>query len=245
MTQIITQFRAAYRTKKPLSGLSLWMQSLQTWLEKSAQNNRLKIIERDADKGNPASQYEMARHILKTGTLDEVPQAHNLLMRSADSGHADAQYALGQLFETGHYAPRDYVVALRWYLKAAESGALAAQIRLGKIYERGQLNTYQDYALAHKWYVLAAVQDNAEAQTLLGNIYLGRAWKDRDPVLAAFWLDRAGENGNRNAEVVSETVFEGLDYKDQRVVEQMKARWEEIKTSRGQLIPLYRGLMGL
>ena len=226
MTQIITQFRAAYRTKKPLSGLSLWMQSLQTWLEKSAQNNRLKIIERDADKGNPASQYEMARHILKTGTLDEVPQAHNLLMRSADSGHADAQYALGQLFETGHYAPRDYVVALRWYLKAAESGALAAQIRLGKIYERGQLNTYQDYALAHKWYVLAA-------------------WKDRDPVLAAFWLDRAGENGNRNAKVVSETVFEGLDYKDQRVVEQMKARWEEIKTSRGQLIPLYRGLMGL
>ena len=245
MTPIVAKYRATQRIRNPLSGLFLWLESIQAWVTHRAEIARLKKIESASDKGDPASQYEMARHILKTGTLDEVRQAHNLLMRAADSGHAKAQYALGQMFETGHYIARDSVTALDWYQKAAEAGDMSAQIRLGQIYERGLLTAFQDFELAHKWYVLTAIQNSTEAQTLLGRIYLGRDWKDHDPVLAAFWLNRAGEGGNLKAKAVSETVFQTLNYKDQRIVEHLKARWEDIKSSRGHLIPIYRGLMGL
>ncbi len=51
-------------------------------------------------------------------------------VKSAYQGHADAQYHLGKLYETGKGVPQNYKNAVEWYIKAAKQGHAAAQGQL-------------------------------------------------------------------------------------------------------------------
>ena len=53
------------------------------------------------------------------------------LMQMARQGNVDAQFNLGQKYESGVDIPKDNKAAVKWYRLAAEQGQAKAQFNLG------------------------------------------------------------------------------------------------------------------
>ncbi len=53
----------------------------------------------------------------------------------AKQGNAQAQYALGIMYNKGEGVPQDYAAAVKWYRKAAEQGHATAQFMWGLVRE--------------------------------------------------------------------------------------------------------------
>ena len=106
------------------------------------------------------------------------------LTRCAEQGLADAQFALGEMYNQGVLMDRRE--AERWYRLAAEQGHAVAQFRLG-----GRYNTSgrveEDDAEAVRWYQLSADQGYARAQFMLAFMYTRGYGVERDLVLAHMW----------------------------------------------------------
>ena len=79
------------------------------------------------------------------------------LRRAAGEGDADAQFALGVMYESGRGVRQDLSEAVKWYRHAAEQGDADAQFNLGNMYAEGR-GVPQDDTEALKWYREAAVQ---------------------------------------------------------------------------------------
>ena len=73
----------------------------------------------------------------------------------AEQGDADAQFALGIMYESGDGVLQDYKTAPKWYTLSAEQGDAYAQYNLGVMYENGK-GVLQDYVKAHMWYNIGA-----------------------------------------------------------------------------------------
>jgi uncharacterized caspase-like protein len=56
---------------------------------------------------------------------------------AADSGDAEAQTVVGEIYERGLGTAPDYARAASWYRKAADQGHARAQFNLGTLYEQG------------------------------------------------------------------------------------------------------------
>ena len=63
--------------------------------------------------------------------------ALNVWMASAETGNADAQANVGEIFERGLGGSPNYEAAVIWYSRAAEQGNARAQFNLGTLYEQG------------------------------------------------------------------------------------------------------------
>ena len=81
----------------------------------------------------------------------------------AEQGHADAQHALGRIYDQTlaryHYkelnVPQDYKTAVQWFRRAAEQGYAEAQASLSMMYFAGK-GVLKDYVYAHMWANIAA-----------------------------------------------------------------------------------------
>jgi uncharacterized protein len=93
-----------------------------------------------------------------------------LLPRLANHGDANAQAALGTLYEKGEGVRQNGVKATAWYHKAADQGSAIAQNNLGAMYASGD-GVPQDYAQAVIWLRRAADQGDAIAEDNLGLMY--------------------------------------------------------------------------
>jgi uncharacterized protein len=78
-----------------------------------------------------------------------------LLRPLALQGNAEAQAALGLLYNMGVGVPQDYVEAVKWYRCAADQGGTDGQEGLAKMYFYGW-GVPKDYVQAHMWANLAA-----------------------------------------------------------------------------------------
>jgi len=86
---------------------------------------------RNADAGT----FARAAEAYRNGKLAE---AWRLWLPLAESGHIDAQFALGMLCERDSvWVDCGPAEALVWYERAARSGHKVAQFNLGKAYRRG------------------------------------------------------------------------------------------------------------
>ena len=121
---------------------------------------------------------------------------------SADLGHANAEFAIGYMHETGTISrgafgifgsDRDYGEAGKWYRKAAARGSVGAQSNLGHMYANG-LGVARDDAVAARWYYKAAIQGLGEAQYNLANKYHEGTGVPRDNVQAHTWASLAAAN---------------------------------------------------
>ena len=56
---------------------------------------------------------------------------------SAEQGHAQAQYNLGNKYDNGQGVPQDYKEAVKWYRLAAEQGLAEAQYIMGLMHDKG------------------------------------------------------------------------------------------------------------
>lgn len=77
----------------------------------------------------------------------------------AQSGEAEAQTYVGEIYEKGLGLKPDYQAAAIWYEKAAKQNFSRAQINLGNLYEKG-LGVAQDKAMALNLYRSAAGLQN-------------------------------------------------------------------------------------
>ncbi len=79
---------------------------------------------------------------------EEVLQADVTKLRvMAAQRNADAEYVLGERYQTGDGVPQDLKAAVEWYLKAARQGHAHAQYRIGGCYEQGR-GVAQDHKAA-------------------------------------------------------------------------------------------------
>jgi TPR repeat protein len=72
-------------------------------------------------------------------------------MRAAETGLAEAQFALGTCYTRGCGVAIDDGEAIKWYKRAAEAGLMEAQFALGVCYAEGS-GVAVDRTEAIKWW---------------------------------------------------------------------------------------------
>tara|TARA_R110001599_G_scaffold185680_1_gene379921 strand:+ start:3787 stop:5664 length:1878 start_codon:yes stop_codon:yes gene_type:complete len=77
----------------------------------------------------------------------------------AQSGDAEAQAYVGEIYEKGMGLDPDYDLAAVWYKRSAEQGLTRAQINLGNLYEKG-LGVEKNAITALNWYRKASGIDS-------------------------------------------------------------------------------------
>ncbi len=81
----------------------------------------------------------------------DYKSALKVWMASAETGDAEAQANVGEIFERGLGGEPNYEAALIWYRKAAAQGNPRAQFAIGTLYEQG-LGVPKDQLEALNWY---------------------------------------------------------------------------------------------
>jgi TPR repeat protein len=121
---------------------------------------------------------------------------------AAEQSDANAQLALGRLYENGLGLEQDEREAARLYLLAADQGHSGAQSRLAGLYYDGR-GVEQDDATAASWFDRAAAQDHAPAQYNLGLMYLqGRGPQHVTAIDGVMWITVAMQNPTATEELV-------------------------------------------
>jgi hypothetical protein len=99
-----------------------------------------------------ASQFAVADRAMSAGRFADAIAALKTL---GDTGNAQAQARLGDIYAEGRALPRDMAAAEAWYLKAALQGDTGAQMKLGAIYANAS-GTARNNNIAYVWYGIAA-----------------------------------------------------------------------------------------
>jgi TPR repeat protein len=102
---------------------------------------------------------------------NNLPLAYKDFLAAAQEGHADSQYNVALMYETGLGVDKDAAQAVVWYEKSALQGKAAAQFNLGVLYENGR-GTAVDFGKANEWYRKASAQHDALAIGNLGEFYM-------------------------------------------------------------------------
>ena len=89
------------------------------------------------------------------------------LIKKADAGDMNAQFAVGSAYDFGRGAPRDGDKAKKYYLMAAEQGHVEAENSLGSGYE-----AEGNYMEAASWYYKAAQHNHPLAMNSLAIYYI-------------------------------------------------------------------------
>ena len=118
----------------------------------------------------------------------------------ADQGNAEAQYALGFMYDGGQGVPKNYARAAKWWRLAADQGHTFAQYNLGTLYDNGN-GVPQNKAEALKWYHLAAERGNDGAQFNVGVLHFAGVAVSENRIEAAKWFRRAADQGHIGAQV--------------------------------------------
>ena len=124
----------------------------------------------------------------------------------ADQGNAEAQYALGFMYDGGQGVPKNYARAAKWWRLAADQGHTFAQYNLGTLYDNGN-GVPQNKAEALKWYHLAAERGNDGAQFNVGVLHFAGVAVSENRIEAAKWFRRAADQGHIGAQ-----AYLGLSY---------------------------------
>ncbi|WP_395015361.1 tetratricopeptide repeat protein [Dongia sp.] len=111
----------------------------------------------------------------------------------AEGGNADAQLAMGWLYDAGLGVDHAPATAAKWYEKAARQGDDRAQQYLGTMYATGDGVT-KDLKTAERWFRLSADQNNPGGQFGLGVIYRDGVEVPRDLVAAYKWFGLAARS---------------------------------------------------
>ncbi|MDR1166711.1 MAG: sel1 repeat family protein [Deltaproteobacteria bacterium] len=112
---------------------------------------------------------------------------------------ATALYHLATLYDFGALVSVNRERSFKYYLAAAELGHGESMRRVAQKYYFGQgvrINLDEHYL----WSLKAAEAGNGEAQLDIASMYLkARGNFERDPARADYWLEKARENGKREA----------------------------------------------
>jgi TPR repeat protein len=124
-----------------------------------------------------------------------------LFTKSADLGHADANYRLGDAYEHGRLScPRDPALAVHFYTGAAERDHPLAQMALCAWYMVGAEPVLEkDEDEAYQWALKAAESGLTKAEYAVGYFSEMGIGCRRDALAANHWYSKAAQDGDERA----------------------------------------------
>ncbi|KAJ5899996.1 hypothetical protein N7495_004740 [Penicillium taxi] len=167
----------------------------------------IKWMKRSAEIAD--AQYNSAPYELgvmhETGFGDDIfpdqTYAAQLFTKSAELGHIEAAYRLGDAYEHGKLnCPRDPALSIHFYTCAAQNDHGLAQMALCAWYLVGAEPVLEkDENEAYEWALRAARNDLTKAQYACGYFTEMGIGCRRDPLEARVWYVRAAEQGDERA----------------------------------------------
>jgi hypothetical protein len=181
-------------------------------------------LRKQAQRGMPAAQYQLAKKLLGASgaTPAQLAEARSLLHAAAGKNHPESAYELGLALRDGIGGARDPAQARTWLQRAAEVGVLRARIALVEL-ERAQ-NPVAAAAPDTNIAPLAAAQrGDANAQYELAMMYLHGDRVARDTAAAHEWLVKAADRNHRLAQrTLADALARGVDFEQDY---EAAARW--------------------
>ena len=131
---------------------------------------------------------------LAAARAGDFKAALNAWVPLANDGHAEAQFNVAAIYESGLGVRANSEEAVRWYALAADQGYARAQYNLAIMYADGR-GVPRDDARAATWLRKAADQGHAKAQYNLAVFYQAGRGLEKNFTMAEIWFKRAAENG--------------------------------------------------
>jgi uncharacterized protein len=166
-------------------------------------------LEKAMVRGHTLAAFNLAQLILADATTDaQKKPAFDLFLRAAQTGLADAQYAVSQFLANGTAgAPFDEKLARSWLEKAARQNYDTAQLDLGSWLIDG-IGGMKDFEAGFNWTKRAAESGNVEAQRRLAHFYEDGIGNKGDAVVAGAWYVIARRAGLHDKEL--DGLLDGL-----------------------------------
>ncbi|OJJ84656.1 putative chitin synthase activator (Chs3) [Aspergillus glaucus CBS 516.65] len=138
----------------------------------------------------------------------DASYAAQLFTRSAELGHAEASYRLGDAYEHGKlHCPRDPQLSIHYYTCAAEQGHPLAMMAICAWYLVGaEPILEQDANEAYEWAKQAADLELPKAQYAVAFFTETGLGCERDPFEASAWYVRAADQGDIRAKQRISTI---------------------------------------
>lgn len=131
---------------------------------------------------------------------NEYERAAGAFHEAAKSGHAGAQFSLGELCEEGRGVPLSDSDAVGWYRAAADQGHASSQCNLAIMYEQGRGGLVASEMMAAQLFCVSAESGNDAAQFNLGIYYEnGKGGMPKNLSEAETCFRNAAQQGNVDA----------------------------------------------
>ena len=190
-----------------------------------------------AEKGCPDGWFGLGRaRRYGYGIKPNRAKAEKYYLRAAKLGHAEAQEALGCLYEFAEKP--DYRRARKWYARAAaqrSSSAPDTAYRLGYLYEKG-LGGKKDMQTACRLYRKAAKVGHPDAQRALGYLYEKGLGLPENHAKARKWYARAALQADATA--CNNMGFLYYNGKGVRRSKSLAKKWYKLAARAGSIIAL-------
>jgi flagellar biosynthesis GTPase FlhF len=156
-------------------------------------------------------------------------------MKLAKGGNAEAQYKVGEMYETGFGVKKDMVEARKWTTQAADKGNETAGFKL--LYWDVEKNGLKGGNKAKVDVLIKKAEDgNPQAQYFVGKMHANGIGVKKDPDKAIDWLNKAAFVGVLEAESELVVVREGKQRQalaarraEEKKQAQLKAKKEQAK----------------
>lgn len=149
-------------------------------------------------------QYNLAASAYQSGNFEEAEQRW---IELADTGDANAQYALSIMHLKKEALSPDDTTAFRYLVEAAKKQHVASMFNLGVAYWEGRgVKLQREKAL--NWWEVAAKQGDAGAQYNLGLAYYIGEGRTQDTQEADYWAQQAANNNHPQAQALLITIEE-------------------------------------
>lgn len=127
------------------------------------------LLMEQAESGNAKAQYAIGKHYYQEygNPQNDYSKAFYWFTKAAEQEHVQAQYYLGQMYDTGRGVEKDSFKAFTLFSKAAHQNHAAAQFDIAIMYKNGE-GVKRDLEKAKLWFEKAAKQGHAQA----------KKWKD-------------------------------------------------------------------
>ncbi len=177
-----------------------------------------------AAAGNPLAFYEIgARFTEGRGVPVDLKAAATWYQRAADLGHAPSQYRIANFYEKGSGLERDLDAAKKWYQLSAEQGNASAMHNLAVLYAAA--GAVPDYDSAAAWFDRAAEVGVRDSQVNLAILYARGDGVPRDLEKSYKWFAIAANDGDKDAAVKRDEVFNALRPEQAEAARAAVANW--------------------
>ena len=174
--------------------------------------------------GNPLAFYEIgARFTEGRGVPVDLMSAATWYRRAADLGHAPSQYRIANFYEKGSGLERDLDAAKKWYQLSAEQGNASAMHNLAVLYATA--GAVPDYENAAEWFGRAAEVGVRDSQVNLAILYARGDGVPRDLEKSYKWFAIAANDGDKDAAVKRDEVFNALRPEQVEAARASVANW--------------------